>query len=438
MGTYTQPTQILDVSGAALSKSGDQLFKQAQNIEKQRKVEEAALKKKKESEEKNRIANNNAINRELLSVNKAIHKMPATGAVGFDEKQRQLLSTELDEIHKLGLETIGKDNSEYIKRLSEFEAAIETMPIFNGILNKEGELLLNAEKNDGNKTILHSSDWLNRRLINDINQTDGSNVTPKFVNGQYIVEFTDPESGENLILNSTEYLKAMENGSGGLVDYVSDYTEDLKKKYSDASKGISADSKTIIQEISEGRTEKISEKDWARANKEIRDKLESSDIIIDESLYQTFGSTVGEGDTEVTEIWENSDEQKERTKQRVIDHIMNQYGHPIEGQKIISESTTIVDPSDDGDSTTTNTTVIDSITNDTLQDRFIGDEQEAKKSKDEFMKYVIDQGWIDPELPKGQQIIEKEKIINYFNNLDTVKEIIIEKKDSNFDPNNFD
>ena len=107
---------------------------------------------------------------------------------------------------------------------------------------------------------------------------------------------------------------------------------------------------------------------------------------------------------------------------------MNQYGHPIEGQKIISESTTRVNPSDDGDSTTTDETIIESITNDTLQDRFTGDKQEAKNSKDEFMEYVIDQGWIDPELPKDQKIIEKDKIIDYFNTLD-VKEII-------FDPNN--
>ena len=315
MGTYSQPGRIIDKSLSGLTEAGDVLSSGARELSNQQKIVR-----------QNRLKRENAINEQLRGASKAISKIQGP-TVTATTKIQEMLSSQLDQINKLGKASIGGDNSEFLNALTQFETAIESVPNMLGTLNDQSEQWKKSRTISEGQVGAYLNSTPTERIgfMDDITDNDGANIDFSYENGQIILDYQDPNNADNkFTLNGREYLKEYKDGRGDIVKFVEDKSDVLGKVWKSYASDYKPLQEKIQQDIKDGKSGTsitTTLEKWAEADKAMREKLSQSDQVraaIDESTFQQLGL----GD----EAWTGSENQVNRATEALVDKMMNQYG----------------------------------------------------------------------------------------------------------------
>lgn len=333
MGTYTQVGKLTDPTGDALRGAG-------QNITK---AGITAVINKKKQDELDRVRKNK-LNESLYGLDLAVSEIPALSDSSLDETTRGVLQEELNRIHKLGMDSLGGDNSEYLKEKAKFAALVKELPVQIGVLNKQA-LNFDESAATGVGSFLNgvNEPWAIDMLQN-FNKKNGEDIGVKIVNGQWVFEY------QGNIVNAGNNLKNVESG-GGLIKYMKDPQESLKGIFDVTATEDYIGLTFTDTERRKGKTESKKWTDYTEQNNEIKRQLQDGTALdgqLDDKKgqnnWQYYG---GEGVYDPDAEVEITDDQggkvkvkmKDHLKKLMIDDMMNKYGHDDIVNK--GESTTV-------------------------------------------------------------------------------------------------
>lgn len=247
----------------------------------------------------------------------------------IDSLQQQLMN-EVDELYKLDIASFEGDRSAYLKKASEVNKIVETIPALMGLIDAEGEALKENQSSsqDFFKKLLRSNDPNYYDFV-DAASKGGEGISFKMQNGNIIAQLNGKD-----IFNGSAYVKAKKDGFD-LVEYAGDYTPQIKEADALASKGLDAlVSKEIIEKVNKG-IELVGEEktNYTLAKQKYEERLRSGNIPIpvNESTYQMFGN-YGKIDPETKEILQDSKDpwgkdlkvQEPATREAIIQYMIDQ------------------------------------------------------------------------------------------------------------------
>ena len=240
----------------------------------------------------------------------------------IDSLQQQLMN-EVDELYKLDIASFEGDRSAYLKKASEVNKIVETIPALMGLIDAEGETLKENQSSsqDFFKKLLRSNDPNYYDFV-DAASKGGPGVSFKMQNGNIIAQLNGKD-----IFNGNAYVKAKKDGFD-LVKYASDYTPQIDEADALASKGLNAlVSKEVIEKVNKG-IELVGEEktNYTLARQKYEERLRSGNIPIpvNESTYQMF-TNYGISDFDKKDPWGKDLQMQEgATREAVIQHMIDQ------------------------------------------------------------------------------------------------------------------
>ena len=277
-GTYYRPGRVIDTSISDLTKG-------VQDVEKALK-EEAKLRK---IEEQNRINRINKINEGEYGLSSAINEFPEYADVTLDDEIKLGLKNQLEYVHQLGIDSIGKDNSAYLQAKRQLEVAAKEAGLFMASFNEQGAL------------------WEERRYVNEdqpssyLNNTDpgrvafmddyvkgGSNIKPELVDGVWMFTKKGEDGGEDFIVNSRAYL----NEENDFIEYTEDIAPIAKTIYDTHAVKYQKEKEKILEKYEGGNGAIITEtfEDWDKANIDLRKAINSDPALLKTLNSKTFQS----------------------------------------------------------------------------------------------------------------------------------------------------
>tara|TARA_R110000803_G_scaffold117208_3_gene185752 strand:- start:5524 stop:7191 length:1668 start_codon:yes stop_codon:yes gene_type:complete len=305
-GTYYRPGRVIDTSISDLTKG-------VQDVEKALK-EEAKLRK---IEEQNRINRINKINEGEYGLSSAINEFPEYADVTLDDEIKLGLKNQLEYVHQLGIDSIGKDNSAYLKAKRQLEVAAKEAGLFMASFNEQGAL------------------WEERRYVNEdqpssyLNNTDpgrivfmddyvkgGSNIKPELVDGVWMFTKKGEDGGEDFIVNSRAYL----NEKNDFIEYTEDIAPIAKTIYDTHAVKYQKEKEKILEKYEGGDGTIITEsfEDWDKANIDLRKAISSDPALLKTLNSKTFQSIPSE-----IRGKESYDPSSEEQKKMYTDYIVN-------------------------------------------------------------------------------------------------------------------
>ena len=245
--------------------------------------------------------------------------------LGFKDELQNLLSLGVDDNYALGINSIGRDQTDYIRNTSQLQSTINQLPNFLAMLDQEAKNYGDAMLSDPNRKVLNSTDPLAREFMEDIRSNNGNNIKPTYQDGNIILTYTN-NKGQKYILNSANYQKARENGVGDIIKYTKDYNPEYKSIFDtlatkDRYQALTQQITSLSGE-GEDRTKYTTLKQkWDIANSELRNDLMTNTTLaamVDESAFQALNPG---------EVWTGSEQQIKETREQVVDYIMDQYAN---------------------------------------------------------------------------------------------------------------
>ena len=211
--------------------------------------------------------------------------MEDTGVV---DSLQQNLSDKILELNRLKIASFEGDQTEYLKKSSELNRYIETLPVLMGLIDEEAEAMKESKKNgEFNKNYLRSNNQKYYEFIEAIND-GGKGVTFDTKNGNIIAKLNGKE-----VFNGNAYVKGRKEGFD-LIKYADGYQEQIDQADAQAYKGLeSLVSKEVIKGIQSGDGDKIIDKkleNYKKARQKYKERLTSGEIAIpvNESTYQKY------------------------------------------------------------------------------------------------------------------------------------------------------
>jgi len=240
----------------------------------------------------------------------------------IDSLQQQLMN-EVDELYKLDIASFEGDRSAYLKKASEVNKIVETIPALMGLIDAEGETLKENQSSsqDFFKKLLRSNDPNYYDFV-DAASKGGPGVSFRTQNGNIIAQLNGKD-----IFNGNAYVKAKKDGFD-LVKYAGDYTPQINEADALASKGLNAlVSKEVIQKVNKG-IELVGEEktNYTLARQKYEERLRSGNIPIpvNESTYQMF-TNYGISDSDKKDPWgKDLQMQEPATREAVIQYMIDQ------------------------------------------------------------------------------------------------------------------
>jgi len=205
---------------------------------------------------------------------------------GVVDSLQQNLSDKILELNRLKIASFEGDQTEYLKKSSELNRYIETLPTLMGLIDEEAKITKDAKLNGTfNKDYLRSNNQKYYEFIEAIND-GGKGVTFDTKNGNIIAKLNGKE-----VFNGNAYIKGKKDGFD-LINYADGYQEQIDQADTQAYKGLeNLVRKDIIKGVEKG--DKITgeiAKNYAEARQSYRDRLESGEVAIpiNESTYQKY------------------------------------------------------------------------------------------------------------------------------------------------------
>jgi len=240
----------------------------------------------------------------------------------IDSLQQQLMN-EVDELYKLDIASFEGDRSAYLKKASEVNKIVETIPALMGLIDAEGETLKENQSSsqDFFKKLLRSNDPNYYDFV-DAASKGGPGVSFKMQNGNIIAQLNGKD-----IFNGNAYVKAKKDGFD-LVKYAGDYTPQINEADALASKGLDTlVSKEITEKVNKG-IELVGEEktNYTLAKQKYEERLRSGNIPIpvNESTYQMF-TNYGISDSDKKDPWGKDLQMQEgATREAVVQYMIDQ------------------------------------------------------------------------------------------------------------------
>ena len=318
ISNYSNPALLIDRSAELLSKelsgAATKATTQLENI---------------------RISKNKAAEEEA-KFDKLINEVSGGEGLGFKDELQNLFSIATDENYSLAINSIGRDQTEYLRNTSQLQSAINQVPQFLALLDEEAKMYGDAMLSDPSRKVLNSTDPLAREFMDDIRTNNGNNIKPTYENGNVILTYTNKE-GKKYVLNSANYQKARENGAGDIIRYTKDHNPEYKAIFDQLA--TKDNYEALTQQFSsltgegEDRQKLVTLKEkWDEANDELRNDLMNNTTLaamIDESAFQALNPG---------EVWTASKDQIQKTREQVVDYIMDQYANESKTLKYIKSA----------------------------------------------------------------------------------------------------
>tara|TARA_E500000331_G_scaffold356818_1_gene416378 strand:- start:2769 stop:4337 length:1569 start_codon:yes stop_codon:yes gene_type:complete len=144
-----------------------------------------------------------------------------------DELQKQLMD-QIDKINILGYNSIGRDQTQYIKESNNLVNA--TKNLLEGMLDfdEQGNLYKKTiESGNAANKISGSTPSANAEFMKDIMLTNGAKSKVAYENGAFIIDYNNGD----VKLNASNYIDGRKKGAKGLISYVEDFNPSYKTSY---------------------------------------------------------------------------------------------------------------------------------------------------------------------------------------------------------------
>ena len=276
-GTYARPNVIIDDTSRVISEEISDVGE--------------AFDKRKETlrEAKNAITERTEKNKEL------VNKVAGIESSTMDDDARLALMTQLDELNDLELSSFGKDQTEVIKKRKQVQSLIDNFGLGVGLIQAEFDKFKDIINTNAEGGMLDSTDPHYVKGFKAMLNDNGKGWSMEAVDGNWIMKYTDPTTGESKPINLQNYANATKDSGFELIkktkDKSGEYIDIMKS--SQGFKDISKLTKEITDAKAEGLTKVVETKtkDLNLAYDNLRQDLLNNKTIlasIDENDWKNF------------------------------------------------------------------------------------------------------------------------------------------------------
>ena len=253
----------------------------------------------------------------------------------ISDQLETLLNEQIDEINLLAYNSIGRDQTEFIKRKSQLLSS--TKNLLENMLNKD-EQAADYQKiiNSGQAAnkISQLTPTINQEYLQDILLNNGRGSKVEYKNGAFIVTFTGKD-GKTLTYNASNDINATKKGAKPLIQYVDDFDPSYKTSYDRILAKYQPTLTSITEFVGEGKNRRkviTKEKEYNTIRESILKELINdpnfaANVSLDETQYLR-----GKGVDCIEDVYninlgdENSLlELNDKIKKQRANYILNQY-----------------------------------------------------------------------------------------------------------------
>ena len=248
---------------------------------------------------------------------------------------QKLLNEQIDEINLLGYNSIGRDQTEFIKRKSQLVSS--TKNLLENMLNKD-EQAADYQKiiNSGQAAnkISQLTPTINQEYLQDILLNNGRGSKVEYKNGAFIVTFTGKD-GKTLTYNASNDINATKKGAAPLIQLVNDFDPSYKTSYDRIVAKYQPTLTSITEFVGEGKNRRkviTKAKEYNTIRESILEELINdpnfaANVSLDETQYLR-----GKGVDGIEEVYDITlgDEKSllelnDKIKEQRANYILNQY-----------------------------------------------------------------------------------------------------------------
>ena len=144
---------------------------------------------------------------------------------------KDIMMSEIDDLSLLGYNSIGRDQTEYIKRKSQLINS--TKNLLENLANKDEQASGYKkvyENGQAANQVSQLTPRVNQEYLKDILLNNGRGSKVEYKNGAFIVSFTSKDN-ETLTFNASNDINATKKGAAPLIQYVNDFDPSYKTSY---------------------------------------------------------------------------------------------------------------------------------------------------------------------------------------------------------------
>ena len=239
----------------------------------------------------------------------------------FKDDLTNAVNAEIDRIYKLGYNSIGRDQTEYLKAQSNLINGVKDLQAGLAIFDEEGkEYQKIVESGQGQFKISNSTDPKARDFMNNISLNKGNGTKIGYENGNFTLNYNGYSK------NISNYFQARKNGGAGTINYVGDPSAEYKAIYDKYASNYEPKLIKIQTEAADGTVTTTTRKNYDLARKKIREDLYNDPNLLtsisgDEYQYLSQFSD----DIDPNEPFKGTPDQIKKALDAKVDLIMDQY-----------------------------------------------------------------------------------------------------------------
>lgn len=186
----------------------------------------------------------------------------------FKDGLTAAVNAEIDKIYKLGYNSIGRDQTEYLKAQSNLINGVKDLQAGLAIFDEEGrEYQKIVESGQGQFKISNSTDPKARAFMNNISLNKGNGTKIGYENGNFTLNYNGYSK------NISNYMQSRKNGGPATINYVGDPSAEYKAIYDKYASNYEPKLIKIQTEAADGSITTTTRKNYDLARQKIREDL---------------------------------------------------------------------------------------------------------------------------------------------------------------------
>ena len=239
----------------------------------------------------------------------------------FKDSLTAKINSEIDNIYRLGYNSIGRDQTEYLKAQSNLLNGVKDLQSGLAIFDEEGrEYQKIVENGSGQFKISNSTDPKARAFMNNISLNKGNGTKIGYENGNFTLNYNGYSK------NISNYMQSRKNGGPGTINYVGDPSAEYKAIYDKYASNYEPKLIKIQTEAADGTVTTTTRKNYDLARKKIREDLYNDPNLLtsisgDEYQYLSqFSNNI-----DPNEPFKGTTDQIQKALDAKVNLIMDQY-----------------------------------------------------------------------------------------------------------------
>ena len=239
----------------------------------------------------------------------------------FKDDLTNAVNAEIDRIYKLGYNSIGRDQTEYLKAQSNLLNGVKDLQAGLAIFDEEGrEYQKIVESGQGQFKISNSTDPKARAFMNNISLNKGNGTKIGYENGNFTLNYNGYSK------NISNYMQSRKNGGPATINYVGDPSAEYKAIYDKYASNYEPKLIKIQTEAADGTVTTTTRKNYDLARQKIREDLYNDPNLLtsisgDEYQYLSQFSN----DIDPNEPFKGTPDQIKKALDAKVNLIMDQY-----------------------------------------------------------------------------------------------------------------